>query len=65
MDIAKTLGVDRQRCRLHQPSWNTTVVRREADEPERENMFHAAARLGHRMCGPSFAGEGPFLVNLG
>jgi len=65
MDIAKTLGVDRQRCRLHQPSWNTTVVRREADVPERENMFQTAVRLGYRMCGRSISGNGPLLVNLG
>ena len=65
MDGAKTLGVDRQRCRLHQPSQNATVVSQEANVPERENMFHAAARLGHRTCGRSISGGGPFLVNLG
>ena len=37
--------------------WNTTVVCRKADEPERENMFQQVARLDRKMCGHSFAGE--------
>jgi hypothetical protein len=57
ISTVKTSGADLRQTQVAPTEWNTTVVCRKADEPERENMFQKVARLDHKMCGHSFAGE--------
>jgi hypothetical protein len=57
ISTVKTSGDDLRQTQVAPTEWNTTVVCRKADEPERENMFQQVARLDRKMCGHSFAGE--------